>query len=79
MSHDHIHGHGLIGLVLTAVVRGHAEGIGDFSFTEEFTFGGGGHVDDVGGDKGAVEAGFGPGGELRSLFNYSLGCCVLVA
>ena len=50
------------------VICGHGdEGVGDFGFAEEFGFGHGGHVDDgdggVGGE-GAVEEGFGAGGEL---------------
>ena len=47
------------------------EGVGDFGFAEEFCFGHGGHVDDGDGGfgrEGAVENGFGAGGELWSLY-----------
>lgn len=51
---------------MPAVIVGrHAEqGVGDFGFAEKFALGGRGHVNDVGGEGGAVEAGFGASGEL---------------
>lgn len=68
MAHDHFHGHALVGQVPAVVVGAHAdEGVGDFGFAEELAFGDGGHVDcgdGRGGGEGAVEEGFGAGGEL---------------
>ena len=48
------------------VVGAHADhGVGEFGFAGEFRFGEAGHVDG-GGGPGAVEEGFGAGGELRA-------------
>jgi len=67
VAHDHVDRDGFVGRVPGVVVSGHAEeGVGDFGFAEEFAFRGGGHVDDVCGEGGAVEEGFGARGELRS-------------
>ena len=71
MAQDHLNAHRLVGRVPAVVVGAHADhSVGDFGFAGEFGFGETGHVD-AGGGPGAVEEGFGPGGELGA---FCLGC-----
>ena len=68
MAHDHLDRDALVGAVPAVVVGAHAdECVGDLGLAEEFALGHGGHVDDGYGEfggEGAVEEGFGAGGEL---------------
>ena len=77
MAHDHLDGDALVGAVPAVVVGAHAdEGVCDLGFAEEFAFGHGGHVDDGDGGlgrEGAVEEGFGAGGELGSFCSVRTG------
>ena len=66
MAHDHFDGDALAAGVPAVVVGGHADhGVGEFGFAGELGFGEDGHVDYATGE-GAVEVGFGAGGELGS-------------
>jgi hypothetical protein len=66
VAHDHLDGDGFVGRVPGVVVGGHADHrVGELGFARELGFGEAGHVD-AGAGPGAVEVGFGPGGELGS-------------
>lgn len=70
MAHDHLDGHALIRRMPAVVVGGHADhGVGELGFAGKFGFGEAGHVD-AGAGPGAVEVGFGAGGELGSFCGW---------